>query len=206
MPVAPSRLQEEDAPRETVAGNPSVKIGDYAPYVLKPRQKAMSQKHERVVAIYPGSFDPITSGHLDVIQRGARLFDKLIVSILRNESKAPLFSLEERMEMLTEAVQPYGNVEVDSFEGLLAEYALRKGARGILRGIRAISDYEYELQMALMNKRLRPEIETVFLMADPHHQAIAARLVKEIAKLDGDISAFVTPNVAARLRAKVGRA
>jgi pantetheine-phosphate adenylyltransferase len=165
----------------------------------------MSQKHERVVAIYPGSFDPITSGHLDVIQRGARLFDRLIVSILRNESKAPLFSLEERMEMLTEAVEPYGNVEVDSFEGLLADYALRKGARGILRGIRAISDYEYELQMALMNRRLQPHLETIFLPAGEQYSFVSSRLVKEVISLGGDITGLVPAPVERRLRERFSK-
>ena len=125
----------------------------------------MTQRQDRVIAIYPGSFDPITNGHLDVIERGARLFGRLIVSILRNESKAPLFSVEERMEMLAEVTAPWKNIELDSFDGLLADYALRRGARVILRGIRAISDYEYELQMALMNRRLQPGVETVFLLA-----------------------------------------
>src|SRR6266571_4868900 len=110
----------------------------------------MTERHERVVAIYPGSFDPITSGHLDVIERGSRLCDRLVVAILRNESKAPLFTVEERIEMLAEVTAPFTNVEVECFDGLLADYALTKGARVILRGIRAISDYEYELQMALM--------------------------------------------------------
>src|SRR5271165_3033437 len=117
----------------------------------------MVGKHEKVVAIYPGSFDPITSGHLDVIERGSRLCDRLIVSILRNEAKSPLFSVEERMKMLTEVTSRYANVDVDCFDGLLADYAVKRGARVIIRGIRAISDYEYELQMALMNRRLQPK-------------------------------------------------
>jgi pantetheine-phosphate adenylyltransferase len=160
----------------------------------------MAQKHERVVAIYPGSFDPITSGHLDVVARGSRLFDRLIVSILRNESKAPLFTVEERMEMLSEAVAPYKNVEVDSFDGLLAAYAMKKGARGILRGIRAISDYEFELQMALMNRRLQPELETIFLPAGEQYSFVSSRLVKEVIRLGGDIAGLVPPAVERRLR------
>lgn len=163
----------------------------------------MKQRHDRVVAIYPGSFDPITSGHLDVIERGAKLFDHLVVSILRNEAKAPLFSLEERIEMLTEAVAPYPNVEVDSFNGLLAHYAMQKGARGILRGIRAISDYEYELQMALMNRRLQPELETIFLPAGEQFSFVSSRLVKEVISLGGDIGGLVPPLVERRLRERL---
>ncbi len=163
----------------------------------------MRHIHERVVTIYPGSFDPITSGHLDVIERGAKLFDRLIVSILQNETKAPLFSLEERMEMLTEALVPYPNVEVDSFNGLLAEYAMKKGARGILRGIRAISDYEYELQMALMNRRLQPELETIFLPACEQYSFVSSRLVKEVISLGGDIAGLVPPMVERKLRERL---
>ena len=126
----------------------------------------MRPKPATVVAIYPGSFDPITNGHLDLIQRGSALFDRLIVAILRNDEKRPLFSVEERIEMLQEVIGDLPNVEVGSFDGLLVDYAAERGASVILRGIRAVSDYEYELQMALMNRRLRPEIETVFLMAE----------------------------------------
>jgi pantetheine-phosphate adenylyltransferase len=158
------------------------------------------QKHEKVVAIYPGSFDPITNGHLDVIARGSRLCDRLIVSILRNADKAPLFSVEERMEMLTEVTSPYKNVEVDSFGGLLADYALKKDARVILRGIRAISDYENELQMALMNRRLQPQIETVFLLAGEQFSFISSKLVKEVISLGGNITGLVPPTVEKRLR------
>jgi pantetheine-phosphate adenylyltransferase len=163
----------------------------------------MQQKHEKVVAIYPGSFDPITSGHLDVIERGSRVSDRLIVSILRNESKAPLFTVEERIEMLTEVVAPFANVEVDCFDGLLADYALEKGARVILRGIRAISDYEYELQMALMNRRLQPELETVFLLAGEQYSFVSSRLVKEVISLGGNIAGLVPPLVERRLRERV---
>lgn len=163
----------------------------------------MPQNPETVVAIYPGSFDPITSGHLDVIERGARLFDHLIVAILKNESKAPLFTLDERMAMLREAIAPFGNVEVDCFDGLLAHYAVQKGARGILRGIRAISDYEYELQMALMNRRLQPHLETIFLPAGEQYSFVSSRLVKEVIRLGGDISGLVPPPVEARLREKM---
>jgi pantetheine-phosphate adenylyltransferase len=159
----------------------------------------MTQRQDRVIAIYPGSFDPITNGHLDVIERGARLFGRLIVSILRNEAKAPLFSVEERMEMLAEVTAPWKNIELDSFDGLLADYALRRGARVILRGIRALSDYEYELQMALMNRRLQPGVETVFLLAGEQFSFISSRLVKEVIGLGGNIAGLVPPVVERRL-------
>ena len=160
----------------------------------------MQPKPARVVAIYPGSFDPITSGHLDLIERGARLFDRFIVSILRNETKEPLFSVEERMEMLCEAVGQMPNVEVDCFNGLLVHYAESKQATVLLRGIRAISDYEYELQMAHMNRRLAPGVETVFLMAREAHSFISSRLVKEVIALGGNISGLVPAFVEQRLR------
>jgi pantetheine-phosphate adenylyltransferase len=163
------------------------------------------QKHTSVVAIYPGSFDPITTGHLDVIERGSRLFDRLIVSILHNESKSPLFSVEDRVEMLREAVRPFANVEVDCFQGLLADYALTKKARVILRGIRAISDYENELQMALMNRRLQPGLETVFLLAGEAFSFISSRLVKEVISLGGNIAGLVPPLVEQRLRVRLHR-
>ncbi len=160
-----------------------------------------------VVAIYPGSFDPITNGHLDLVSRAARLADRLIVAILRNETKEPLFSVEERLDMATEVLRPYPNVEVSAFDGLLVDYAAKCGASVILRGIRAISDYEYELQMALMNRRLRPDIETVFLMAGEAYSFISSRLVKEVVSLGGDVSGLVPPAVEARLkrRFKEGR-
>jgi pantetheine-phosphate adenylyltransferase len=158
-----------------------------------------------VIAIYPGSFDPITNGHLDLIERGCRLFDKLIVSILSNETKQPLFSVEERIEMLREVVGGYPNVAVDSFGGLLVDYAAQNNATVLLRGIRAISDYEYELQMALMNRRLRPDIETVFMMASEAYSFISSRLVKEVFGLGGDIAGLVPPSVERRLRNRFGR-
>lgn len=156
-----------------------------------------------MIAIYPGSFDPITNGHLDLIQRGSRMFDRLIVSILRNDAKEPLFSVEERIEMLREVVAVYPNVAVDSFEGLLVEHAAARSATVLLRGIRAISDYEYELQMALMNRRLNPDLETVFMMANESYSFISSRLVKEVFGLGGNISGLVPRSVEERLRRRM---
>ena len=158
-----------------------------------------------MIAVYPGSFDPITNGHLDLIERGCRLCDKLIVAILRNETKQPLFSVEERIDMLRDVLGRFPNVAVDSFNGLLVDYAAQNGATVLLRGIRAISDYEYELQMALMNRRLKPEIETVFMMASEAYSFISSRLVKEVVGLGGNIEGLVPPTVEARLRQRFGR-
>lgn len=166
----------------------------------------MSQQPARIVAVYPGSFDPITYGHLDLIARGARLFDSLVVAILRNEHKKPLFSVSERIAMLKEVLgDEYPNVAIDSFDGLLVDFAEKCGATVILRGIRAISDYEYELQMALMNRRLHPAVETVFLMAGEAYSFVSSRLVKEIFSLGGNISGLVPPSVEMRLREVSGR-
>jgi pantetheine-phosphate adenylyltransferase len=165
--------------------------------------KALRQKPTTVVAIYPGSFDPITNGHLDLIERGSALFDKLIVAVSRHDEKQPLFSVDERKEMLKEVVHCFSNVEVASFDGLLVDYAGQRGASVILRGIRAVSDYEYELQMALMNRRLGPEIETVFLMAGEAHSFISSRLVKEVIRLGGNISGLVPASVEGRLRRRL---
>ena len=162
-------------------------------------------KPPSVIAIYPGSFDPITNGHLDLIQRGSRMFDTLIVSILRNDSKEPLFSVEERIDMLNEVVRVYPNVEVDSFDGLLVDHAAAHSATVLLRGIRAISDYEYELQMALMNRRLSPDIETVFMMANEVYSFISSRLVKEVFSLGGSISGLVPPSVEARMHQRMSK-
>jgi pantetheine-phosphate adenylyltransferase len=171
---------------------------------LKPASPRMShsvaKQPGKLVAIYPGSFDPITNGHLDLIERSVRLVDHLIVSILRNERKQPLFSVQDRMEMLQEVLSPWPNVEVDFFEGLLVDHATRRGATLIIRGLRAISDYDYEWQMALMNRRLRPEIETMFLMAGEAYSYISSNLVKEVIRLGGEVSDLVPPMVEERLK------
>jgi pantetheine-phosphate adenylyltransferase len=159
----------------------------------------LPRESSSVTAVYAGSFDPITNGHLDLIERGSRLFGRLIVSILRNESKQPLFSVEERIEMLGEVLDGFPNVQIDSFDGLLVDHAAAHSATVLLRGIRAISDYEYELQMALMNRRLRPDIETMFLMANEAYSFISSRLVKEVFRLGGNISGLVPLSVEARL-------
>ena len=154
-------------------------------------------------AIFPGTFDPITNGHLDLIERAAKLFDELVVSVLRNPDKDPLFSMEERVDMLRESTVTHGNVSVATFDGLLVEYAGQCKAQAIVRGIRAISDYDYELQMALMNRRLAPEVETVFMMPAQQYTFLSSRLVKEIFLLGGNIQDLVPPVVLERLRAKV---
>lgn len=156
-----------------------------------------------LVAIYPGSFDPITNGHLDLIARGSRMVGRLIVAVLRNQAKKPLFSVEERLEMISEVVKPYANVEVAAFEGLLVDFAAARGASMILRGMRAVSDYELEWEMALMNRRMRPEIETVFLMAGEEYSFISSHLVKEVVALGGNISDVVPPQVEQRLRKRI---
>lgn len=161
------------------------------------------QRHQKAVALYPGSFDPLTNGHIDLIARAARLFDNLILAVVHNPSKNPLFSVQERMDMLREVSAKYENVEVDSFEGLLVNYAQRRGARVLIRGIRAISDYEYELQMALMNRRLQPDLETVFLMASEAYSFVSSRMVKEVFALGGDVSGLVPSTTLERLHARI---
>jgi pantetheine-phosphate adenylyltransferase len=155
------------------------------------------------IAIYPGSFDPVTNGHLDLIERGEKMFDKLIVAVLKNVDKEPLFSLDERIDMLREVTKQWESVEIDVFQGLLVEYARKRGAAVILRGIRAVSDYEYELQMALMNRKLEPRLETVFMLPGETYSYLSAKLVREIAHLGGPLTGLVPPIVEKRLRAKV---
>jgi pantetheine-phosphate adenylyltransferase len=158
---------------------------------------------KRVIAIYPGSFDPPTNGHLDLIQRGAKIFDELVVAILRNSEKAPLFSVEERLEMLRESISQWENVRVESFAGLLVDYARERGAQAVLRGIRAVSDYEYELQMAWMNRKLDSSLETVFMMPAGAYPYLSSKLVREIASLGGKIDGLVPASVEIRLRARL---
>ena len=160
---------------------------------------------QQTVAIYPGSFDPVTNGHLDLIERASKLFGRLVVAILLNPEKdGPFFPVPERVEMLKEVVGHLPNVEVDTFKGLLVDYARRKDARVIVRGIRAVSDYEYELQMALMNRQLSPDLETVFMLPAQAYSYLSSRLVREVASLGGSIKELVPPVVEARIRAKVG--
>jgi pantetheine-phosphate adenylyltransferase len=158
---------------------------------------------QRVLAIYPGSFDPVTNGHLDLIERGSKIFGRLVVAVLRNDGKAPLFTLAERMEMLRESTAGFDNVKVDSFDGLLVDYARKMEARVLLRGIRAVSDYEYELQMAMMNRRLEPGLETIFMLPAEAYSYLSSHLVREIAQLGGAVTGLVPPAVEKRLRVKV---
>ncbi|MCB9378528.1 MAG: pantetheine-phosphate adenylyltransferase [Holophagales bacterium] len=157
------------------------------------------------VAVYPGSFDPIHNGHLDIIARCRPIFDEVIVAVLRNEEKRPLFSVEERVEMLEELLGGDGFCRVESFSGLLVEYMERVGARTIVRGLRAVSDFEYEFQMALMNRRLSPQVETVFMMPREDYSYLSSRMVKEIFGFGGDLAGLVPPTVLDRLGERLGR-
>jgi pantetheine-phosphate adenylyltransferase len=157
----------------------------------------------RVNALYPGTFDPPTNGHVDLITRGSKLFSELTVGILVNPVKNPLFTVEERVEMLREVTGGLGNVQVATFDGLMVDFARRQGATAVLRGIRAISDYEHEFQMALMNRRLAPEIETVFLQPAGRYSFVSSRMVKEVFSFGGDVSGLLPPNVLKRLRARI---
>ena len=159
-----------------------------------------------VKAIYPGTFDPLTNGHLDLIARGAKIVDHLVVAILRNAEKgAPLFSVDERLEMIREAIAELGfrNVSADTFDGLLVEYARSQGAKAVLRGLRAITDYEYEFPMAMMNRKLDPNLETLFMMPNEQYTYVSSRLIKGVFKLGGDVSELVPPQVVRRMKAKV---
>jgi pantetheine-phosphate adenylyltransferase len=158
-----------------------------------------SQLH---VAVFPGSFDPLTSGHVDIIKRGRYIFDKVIVAVLINRDKVPLFSIEERVAIIREVFRDQEDVEVDTFDGLLVDYAARKGAHALIRGLRAVSDFEYEFQMALMNRRLNQTLETVFLMPAEQYTYTSSRLIKEVFMLGGAVSGLVPPVVEERLRQK----
>ena len=157
------------------------------------------------VAIYPGTFDPLTNGHVDIIARGARLFDRIIVAILVNAEKSPLFTMDERVEITRSVFETHPNVEVDTFDGLLVDYVERKHAQAIVRGLRAVSDFEFEFQMALMNQRLNPRIETVFMMPAEQYTYISSRLIKEVFSLGGRVHGLVPDMVEQRLRDKVVR-
>ena len=156
----------------------------------------------KVTAVYPGTFDPITNGHLDIIGRGVRLFDEIIVALLQNADKEPLFSLPERLEIVASVVKRFPNVRVESFDGLLIDYARKRGAQAIVRGLRALSDFEYEFQMALMNRRLGPDLETVFMMPSEAYSYVSSRLVKEVVGLGGDVTGLVPQEVLDRLKAR----
>jgi pantetheine-phosphate adenylyltransferase len=159
-----------------------------------------------VKALYPGTFDPPTNGHVDLIQRGSKLFEHLTVAILNNPVKNPLFTLDERVEMLREVTSALPNVSVATFDGMMVDFARKLGASAVLRGIRAISDYEYEFQMALMNRRLAPEIETVFLQPAGRYSFISSRMLKEVFSFGGDVTGLVPPNVLKRLRSRIPKA
>jgi len=157
------------------------------------------------IAICPGSFDPITNGHLDVIQRAARLFDRVVVAVAASEAKGPLFAVQERLELVRRAVEHMRNVEAEVFTGLLVEYVQARGAQAVVRGLRAVSDFEFEFQLALMNRKLNEQVETIFMMPRESYTFLSSRLVKEIAMLGGDVAEFVPPPVLQALRAKLGR-
>ncbi|MBI5588450.1 MAG: pantetheine-phosphate adenylyltransferase [Deltaproteobacteria bacterium] len=157
------------------------------------------------IGVYPGTFDPITRGHLDIIERGLKLFDLLIVAVAENLTKAPLFDVDERLGLIAHELKRYKNVRVESFDTLLIDYMNRKKAKTVLRGLRVISDFEYEFQMALINRKMEPNVETVFMMTSENYAPVTSRFIKEIARLGGDVGAFVTPNVAKRLNEKYGR-
>jgi pantetheine-phosphate adenylyltransferase len=154
------------------------------------------------LAVYPGSFDPLTNGHVDIIERGARLFDRIIVAILVNAEKAPLFTTAERVDIARKVFKDHANVEVDTFNGLLVDYVAKRKANVLVRGLRAVSDFEYEFQMALMNRHLKPSIETVFMMPDEKYSYISSRLIKEVFSLGGPVRGLVPELVETRLREK----
>jgi pantetheine-phosphate adenylyltransferase len=156
-------------------------------------------------AIYPGSFDPLTNGHLDVVQRAAKLFDRVVIAVAKNDGKQPTFALAERLALVKQAVKHLPNVEADAFSGLLVEYVAAKKAQAIVRGLRAVSDFEFEFQLALMNRKLNESVETIFMMPKDTYTFLSSRIVKEIARLGGDVSSFVPPHVQAALKKKFRR-
>ena len=156
--------------------------------------------------IYPGSFDPMTNGHLDLVQRATKVFDRVIVAVARSDSKRPLFSLEERVQLVARAVRQLPHVEVDSFDGLLMDYVERRSAQAVIRGLRAVSDFEFEFQLALMNRKLNERIETIFMMPKDTYTFLSSGMVKEIASLGGDVSAFVPAHIRAALTARLAHA
>ena len=170
-------------------------MSEYEPFVAAPT--------DQTIAVYPGTFDPITMGHLDIIHRGLNLFDKVIIAVAVNSAKQPLFSIEERLRMIRDCFSdPAKNVEVDTVEGLLVDYAYKKGARAIIRGLRAVSDFDYEFQLALMNRRIEREVETVFLMTGFRWIYISSSIIKEAARHGGDVSGLVPDHVCEKLREK----
>lgn len=154
--------------------------------------------------IYPGSFDPLTNGHLDIVMRAARLFDRVIVAVAGNESKSPLFNVKERLTLVRESVSELANVEVDAFNGLLVDYVVKQEGQAVIRGLRAVSDFEFEFQLALMNRKLNERVETIFMMPKDTYTFLSSRIVKEIARLGGDVASFVPPSVVRALRKKFG--
>jgi pantetheine-phosphate adenylyltransferase len=154
-------------------------------------------------AIYPGSFDPVTNGHIDILERALSLFDKVIITVANNSAKSPLFTVEERLDLLRETTKKFKNAEVDSFQGLLVDYVVRREAIAIVRGLRAVTDFEYELQMALMNRKLSEKVETIFLMPNEKYTYLSSNVVREIAQLGGNVGAFVPPVVCKALKMKL---
>jgi pantetheine-phosphate adenylyltransferase len=155
--------------------------------------------------IYPGSFDPLTNGHLDLVHRAAKLFDQVVVAIAKNESKQPFFTLEERLDLVAQAVKNIPNVSTDAFDGLLVDYVEKRAGQAVIRGLRAVSDFEFEFQLALMNRKLNERIETIFMMPKDTYTFLSSRIVKEIARLGGDVSAFVPPQIGAALAGKLAK-
>jgi pantetheine-phosphate adenylyltransferase len=169
------------------------------------KQNVLAKLRRVRTVIYPGSFDPLTNGHLDIVQRAAKLFDTVVVAIANNEEKKPLFTLKERVALVQEAIAPLPNVKVDSFTGLLVNYVEGLGGQAVIRGLRAISDFEFEFQLALMNRKLNERVETIFMMPKETFTFLSSRIIKEIARLGGDVKAFVPAHVEAALKKKLAR-